>query len=109
VDGQHIDIGWTRPVTVEDVADIARQQLQKHLRTTVIPGGPLSALGTLIGWANPYVDEMSKMFRWFQSGEYMADIGRQREVFGPPPAPEQAIAGFLRELGYPVTVEPRTP
>ena len=108
VDGQHIDIGWTRPVTVEDVADIAGQQLQKHLRTTVIPGRPLSALGTLIGWANPYVDEMSKMFRWFQSGEYVADIGRQREVFGPPPAPEQAIAGFLRELGHTVNIGTRT-
>jgi hypothetical protein len=45
---------------------------------------------------------MSKMFRWFQSGEYVADIGRQREVFGPPPAPEEAIAGFLRELGHTV-------
>jgi uncharacterized protein YbjT (DUF2867 family) len=108
VDGQHIDIGWTRPVTVEDVADIAAQQLQKHLRTAVIPGGPLSALGTLIGWANPYVNEMSKMFRWFQSGEYVADIGRQQEVFGPPPTPERAIAGFLRELGYAVNVGTRS-
>jgi uncharacterized protein YbjT (DUF2867 family) len=107
VDGQHIDIGWTRPVTVEDVAEIAAQQLQKPMRTTVIPGRPLSALGTLIGWANPYFNEMAKMFRWFQSGEYVADIARQREVFGPPPAPEQAVAGFLRELGHLVTVEPR--
>jgi hypothetical protein len=90
------------------VADIAGHQLHKHIRTSVIPGRPLSALGTLIGWANPYVNEMSKMFRWFQSGEYVADIGRQQEVFGPPPAPEQAIAGFLRELGYPVNVETRT-
>jgi hypothetical protein len=62
------------------------------------------AVGTLIGWANPYFGEMSKMFRWFQSGEYVADVGRQREVFGPPPAPEEAIAGFLKELGHTVNV-----
>jgi uncharacterized protein YbjT (DUF2867 family) len=107
VDGQHIDIGWTRPVCVEEVADIAAGQLQKHMRTTVIPGRPLSALGSLIGWANPYVNEMSKMFRWFESGEYVAETRRQREVFGPPPAPEQAIAGFLSELGYTVNAETR--
>jgi hypothetical protein len=89
------------------VADIAARQLQKHMRTTVIPGRPLSALGSLIGWANPYVNEMSKMFRWFQSREYVAETHRQREVFGPPPAPEQAIAGFLRELGYTVNAETR--
>jgi hypothetical protein len=51
---------------------------------------------------------MSKVFRWFQSGEYVADIGRQQEVFGRPPAPEQAIAGLFRELGYTVNVERRT-
>jgi hypothetical protein len=107
VTGQHIDIGWTRPVTVDEVADIAARRLQKHMRTTVIPGRPLSALGSLIGWANPYVNEMSKMFRWFQSGEYVAETVRQREVFGPPPTPEQAIAGFLRELGYTVNAETR--
>jgi uncharacterized protein YbjT (DUF2867 family) len=107
VDDQHIDIGWTRPVTVEEVADIAARQLQKHMRTTVIRGGPLSALGSLIGWANPYINEVSKMFRWFQSGEYVAETHRQREVFGPPPTPEQAVAGFPSELGYPVNAETR--
>jgi uncharacterized protein YbjT (DUF2867 family) len=107
VDGQHIDIGWTRQVSVEEVADIAARQLQKQMRTTVIPGRPLSALGSLIGWANPYVNEMSKMFRWFQSGEYVAETRRQQEVFGPAPTPEQAIAGFLSELGYTVNAEPR--
>jgi hypothetical protein len=90
------------PFTFVWTTDLAARQLRKPMRTAVIPGRPLSALGTLIGWANPYFGEMSKMFRWFQSGEYVADIGRQREVFGPPPAPEEAIAGFLRELGHTV-------
>jgi hypothetical protein len=28
-------LGWTRPVTIEEVADIAARQLKKHMRTTV--------------------------------------------------------------------------
>jgi hypothetical protein len=40
-------------------------------------------------------------------GEYVAETVRQRKVFGPPPAPEQAIAGFLSELGYTVNAETR--
>src|SRR3982074_533182 len=43
----------------------------------------------------------------FSPGEYVAETHRQREVFGPPPTPEQAIAGFLSELGYTVNAETR--
>jgi len=39
--------------------------------------------------------------------EYVAETHRQREVFGPPPTPEQAVAGFLSELGYTVNAETR--
>jgi uncharacterized protein YbjT (DUF2867 family) len=106
VDGQHIDIGWTRPVTIEDVSNIAAQLLGTHIRTTVIPGRLLSAVSGAIGWANPTIKDMSAMFRWFQSGHYVADITRQEQVFGTPPTPEQAIAALLTELGHSVIARP---
>lgn len=105
-DGEHIDIGWTRPVTIEDIANIASQLLQTHIRATVIPGRALSAVSALIGWANPTVKDMAPMFRWFQSGNYVADTARQQEVFGPPPTPEAALGRFITELGHHVDPVP---
>ncbi len=100
IDGEHIDLGWTQPVALADVADIAEQLLHRHIRRTVIPGWAFSGLGAMIGWANPFIKDMAQMFRWFESGQYVADTARQQEVFGPPPTPEAAIAGYLTELGH---------
>jgi hypothetical protein len=46
------------------------------------------------------------MFRWFQSGSYVADTSRQQEVFGTPPTPETAVAAYLTELGHTVSAQP---
>jgi uncharacterized protein YbjT (DUF2867 family) len=100
VDNSHIDIGWDRPVSVADIAHIAGELLGKRLRTTVIPGGPLAAVSTVFGWANPSLKDMAKMVRWFQTGNYVADTRRQHEVFGAPPTAEQAIEAYLRRLGH---------
>jgi uncharacterized protein YbjT (DUF2867 family) len=100
VEGMHIEIGWDRPVSVRDVAEIASEQLGKRLRTTVIPAGVFSALTPLIARSDPNAKDMAEMFRWFASGNYVADTTLQAKVFGPPPTAEQAIAGYLRQLGH---------
>jgi uncharacterized protein YbjT (DUF2867 family) len=102
VEGQHIDIGWTSPVSIEDVSNIAAAALRKRIHTTVIPGRALSAVAPVIGWVNPMIKDMSKMFSWFETGNYVANTQRQQEVFGTPPTPEQAIAGYLAEIGHTV-------
>jgi hypothetical protein len=44
------------------------------------------------------------MGRWFQTGRYIADPTRQREVFGQVPTAEDAISRLVRSLGHAVTV-----
>ena len=44
------------------------------------------------------------MMRWFQTGGYVADPTRQREVFGQVPTAEDAITRFVSSLGHTVTV-----
>ena len=38
------------------------------------------------------------MFRWFDSGKYVADTRRQTEVFGKPPTAENAVNALAAEL-----------
>jgi hypothetical protein len=38
------------------------------------------------------------MFRWFDTGEYVADTARQTEVFGQPPTAEDVIKRLAEQL-----------
>jgi uncharacterized protein YbjT (DUF2867 family) len=100
VDGQRIDIGWDRPVSVRDIADISERLLGKQIKVRSVPAGLVNAAGTLVGRFNPMVKDMSAMMGWFQTGKYVADTTRQGEVFGPVPTAEDAIAKLLRNLGH---------
>lgn len=102
IDGQRIDIGWDRPVSMQEVAEISGRLLRKRIRVRTIPTGLIRAAGTVLGPINPMVKDMGAMAGWFQSGRYVADTTRQREVFGAVPAAEDAITRLLNSLGHPV-------
>jgi hypothetical protein len=42
------------------------------------------------------------MIDWFQTGRYVADTRRQREVFGVVPTAEDAIGRYVTALGHPL-------
>jgi uncharacterized protein YbjT (DUF2867 family) len=102
IDGQRIDIGWDRPVSMQEVAEISGRLLGNRVRVRTIPSGLIHAVGAVLGLINPMVTDMGAMAGWFQSGRYVADTTRQREVFGTVPTAEDAIARLLTSLGHPV-------
>jgi uncharacterized protein YbjT (DUF2867 family) len=102
VDGERIDIGWDRPVSIQDVAQIAGDQLGERIRVRTVPAGLLNGVATVLGPINPMVKDINAMLQWFQTGEYVADTARQGEVFGQVPTAEDAIARFARKLGHDV-------
>jgi uncharacterized protein YbjT (DUF2867 family) len=100
VDGQRIDIGWDRPVSMQDIAQISGHLLTQQIRVRTIPAGVINAAGAVVGRFSSTVNDMAAMMRWFQTGRYVADPSRQREVFGRLPTPEEAIARLLGSLGH---------
>ena len=100
VEGQRIDIGWDRPVSIQDIAQISGQLLTQQIRVRTIPAGVINAAGAVVGRFSSTVNDMAAMMRWFQTGRYVADPSRQREVFGRLPTPEEAIARLLGSLGH---------
>lgn len=103
VDGQRIDIGWDRPVSIEEIAQISGRLLGQRVRVRTIPAGLINTAGALVGRFNPMVKDMVAMMRWFQTGQYAADPTRQREVFGQVPTAEDSIARLVGSLGHTVT------
>jgi uncharacterized protein YbjT (DUF2867 family) len=98
VDGQRIDIGWDRPVSMQEIAQISGRLLGQEIRVRTIPAGLINAAAAVVGPFSPMV----KMLRWFQTGGYVADPTRQREVFGQVPTAEDAISRFVGSLGHAV-------
>jgi uncharacterized protein YbjT (DUF2867 family) len=105
VDGQRIDIGWDRPVSMEKIAQISGRLLGEKIRVWSIPAPLINTAGAVVGKFNPMIKDMTAMMRWFQTGQYVADTTRQREVFGQVPTAEDAIGRLIRSLGHAVTVE----
>jgi len=100
IDGQRIDIGWDRPVSMQEVAAISSRLLGKQIRVRTVPSALLHAVGSVLRPVNPLAKDMAAMADWFKSGRYVADTTRQREVFGAVPTAEDAIARFLTSLGH---------
>jgi uncharacterized protein YbjT (DUF2867 family) len=104
VDGQRIDIGWDRPVSMQEIAKISGRLLGQQVRVRTIPAGLINTVTAVVGRFNPMVKDLGEMMRWFQTGRYIADQTRQREVFGQVPTAEDAISRLVRSLGHTVTV-----
>jgi uncharacterized protein YbjT (DUF2867 family) len=100
VDGQRIDVGWDRPVSIEQIAEISGRLLGRQIRVRSVPAGLINGAGAVVGRFSPMVKDMASMMQWFQTGRYVADPARQREVFGPVPTAEDAIARLIGNLGH---------
>lgn len=105
LDGQRIDIGWDRPVSMKEIAEISGRLLDQRIRVRSIPAGVINVAGPVVGRFNPMVKDLTEMMRWFQTGRYVADTTRQRQVFGQVPTAEDAIARLVRSLGYKIDID----
>ena len=102
VEGLRIDIGWDRPVGMQDVAEIAGRLTGQTIRVRSIPAGLLRLAGAMLAPVNPMAKDLSAMIEWFQTGRYVADTTLQRQFFGAVPTAEDAIRRLITGLGHTV-------
>jgi uncharacterized protein YbjT (DUF2867 family) len=102
VEGRRIDIGWDRPVGMQDIADIAGRLTGRTIRVRSVPAGVLEVAGTLLAPVNAMAKDTAAMIAWFQTGRYVADTTLQRQFFGEPPTAEDAVRRLIAGLGHTV-------
>jgi uncharacterized protein YbjT (DUF2867 family) len=97
-DGERIDIGWDRPISMNEFARIGSRIAGARIKVHAIPRKLLTFVGAVIGRWAPLAPDMAAMAKWFDTGNYVANTTRQREMFGPVPTAEDAIARFAEGL-----------
>lgn len=100
VDGERIDIGWSRPVSIHEAAEVAGRRAGRQIKVMSIPAGAIAGLGKVTAKVLPLVGDMASMVAWFETGKYVADVTRQEQVFGPAPTPEDAIVRVAERYGH---------
>lgn len=100
VEGERIDIGWTRPVSISEAASLVQTHADKPVKVMAMPAGVITGLGKVTSRIVPMVSDMASMVAWFETGKYVADTTRQEQVFGPVPTPEDAIARLAARFGH---------
>ncbi|WP_024818631.1 SDR family oxidoreductase [Arthrobacter sp. 31Y] len=100
VEGERIDIGWSRPVSIHEAAEVAGRRAGRQIKVMSIPAGAIAGLGKVTAKVLPLVGDMASMVAWFETGKYVADVTRQEQVFGPAPTPEDAIVRVAERYGH---------
>ncbi len=90
-DGEHIDLGWDRPLSTTDLAGVTGRVLGRRVRVLNVAPIVATVLGVL-GRFKPGVADFRAMFDFFATGRYVADTQRQAELFGTVPTAESAVA-----------------
>jgi nucleoside-diphosphate-sugar epimerase len=98
---ERVDIGWDRPVSVLEVANLMSASAGKPIKVRAVPSAVTRSIGAVAGRFKPIVQDMTAMFGWFDTGRYVANPRRQEQLFGPPPTAEEAIARLINELVKP--------
>jgi hypothetical protein len=116
-DGERIDIGWDRPVSMREMADLMGNRAGKKLEVWAIPSAVTRAAGAVTGRFVPTVQDMAAMFGWFDSGRYVAAPVGRSSWSAPSPRPRTPSHGTptswaRRSIGdgpYPRTASPLSP
>jgi uncharacterized protein YbjT (DUF2867 family) len=94
--GERIDIGWDRPLSARELADIAGHILGRDLELVELDPSQIS----FPGMSDEARADLVAMFEYFGSGRYVADTRRQAAVFGSVPIAEETMRRRLAALGH---------
>lgn len=86
--GRKVDLGSDRPLSGPEYASLIGQLLGRPVGLAPMSGGRPAP-----------TDDIQAMFRFFQTGKYVADTRQQAALFGPVPKVEDAAREMLRGLG----------
>ncbi len=95
--GKRIDLGSDRPVSLEDLVRLIRQETGMPIRIAPPPANRSWGGSRDSAAAGDRARDMRAMTEYFATGKYVADTRQQAELFPPVPTMEEAVRRVIAE------------
>lgn len=89
--GQRIDLGMDRPISTKDIAGVFSKILNREITVRAVPWWLLNGFFKLGGLLSPTAGDFGGMFEYFLTGQSVADLRLQTELFGFVPTVEESL------------------
>ena len=100
INNQTIDIGWSDGAKSQrEMAQIITKVTGKSLSTWVIPWVVFQIVVRPVKLFSALGYDLIKMFLFFKTGHFAADIRHQEKFFGPAPSAQDAVTSWARSNG----------
>lgn len=99
IDGERIDLGMDAPTSLERIVAELSGALGLEIKLAEVPAPVRGLMFRVGGWFNPFLRDVGASMRYISSGQYVADVSRQRAVFGPPPTLGDSIRRWIAASG----------
>jgi uncharacterized protein YbjT (DUF2867 family) len=99
IDGGRIDLGTERPTTLREVAATLSRVTGREVRVRPVPTLVRRVAFGAIGLFSPQMRDVMRAMAYVSSGQYVADVTRQREVFGRVPTLQDSVRRWARRAG----------
>lgn len=94
-----IDIGMNEPMNARMLAKYASEYTGTEIKVSSVPWflvGPILKLG---GIFSPKLSDLRKMFKYFFSGQYVANTELQQKYFGEVPTVRDSVFRYCKQIG----------
>ncbi|MEM6907829.1 MAG: SDR family oxidoreductase [Pseudomonadota bacterium] len=91
IEGERIDLGMQAPTNIVEIARCLSRALGYHITAERPPALVTSVLFGIMGLFNSTMKDNIKAMEYVSTGQYIADVTRQTQVFGPPRTIEESV------------------
>lgn len=99
IDGERIDIGTDQPTSILEIADALSRVTRLNVKASRPPGPVMALLRLASAISSGRMADNLKAMDYVGTGQYVADVRRQTEVFGPPPTLVDSVKQWARSNG----------
>ncbi|MGA2615490.1 MAG: SDR family oxidoreductase [Spirochaetia bacterium] len=97
VEGKKIDLGWDRPVSTQEIAEIFSHLLSRSIRVRTLSMGLVHGAAGIMGLFVPFACDAVSMMDYFLTGQYVADTSLQKKLLGSVPTVEETLKRYVDE------------
>jgi uncharacterized protein YbjT (DUF2867 family) len=96
-----IDIGMKEPMNAEALIKYASEFTGKPIKVGALPWAVIGSVLSIVGFFKPEISDLKKMFDYFFTGQYVADITLQQKYFGEAPTVKDSVFRYCHQIGLP--------